>query len=416
MAKIKAFKALRPIADFASEVAALPYDVVTNKEAREIIKNNPYSFLKIDRPEVELGNAENISVEELNEKAGKDFHNMIKNKVFIKDVNEAFYVYSMEHNGNVQKGLAVCTSIDDYLQDIIKKHEHTLYEKEIDRINHVIKTGAHTGPIMMTYKKKEEISKIIDKWTAKHKPIYDLLDEEVLIKIWAIDDGDIIQELTHLFEDVESLYIADGHHRAAAAVKVGQKMRKKFPNYTGREEFNFFLSVLFPSDELTILDYNRLIKDLNNKTDKEIVEEISEKFEIFYQGSKAIKPTEKYTFSMYMKGRWFGLRAKADFFDKNDLVKNLDVSILHDNLISEIFDIKDPRKDERIEFVGGTKGLEELQDYVDSGKMKVAFVLYPTSIDELMNIAETGNVMPPKSTWFEPKLRSGLLIHTFMNE
>ena len=190
-------------------------------------------------------------------------------------------------------------------------------------------------------------------------------------------------------------------------------MRNKFPNYTGKEEFNFFLSVLFPSDELTILNYNRLIRDLNNKTDKEIVEEISEKFEIFHQGNKTIKPMKKYTFSMYMEGKWYGLQAKAGSFDKNDMVKNLDVSILHDNLISEVFDIKDPRKDERIEFVGGIKGLEELQHYVDSGKMKVAFVLYPTSIDELMNIAETGNVMPPKSTWFEPKLRSGLLIHTF---
>ncbi len=412
MAIIKPFKALRPAEHLTSKVAALPYDVVTTNEARKIVKDNPYSFLKIDKPEIEFENTNDLNLRDMYKKAGDNLYDMIKRKVFIKDEHESFYIYVLEYNGKVQKGLAVCTSIDDYLQDTIKKHEHTLLDKEIDRVNHVTYTGAHTGPIMMTYQKNYEISSIIDDWMRLYEPVYNFTsDESVLQKIWVINDAEKIQRLIDLFAGVQSLYIADGHHRAAAAVKVGQNMRLKFPNYTGLEEFNFFLSVLFPSDELTILDYNRLIKDLNGKTYKEIIKEISHKFEIVYQGDRVFTPRGKHTFGMYINGKWHGLYAKHGSFDEGDPVKRLDISILHDNIISKIFDIKDPRKDERIDFIGGIKGLKELQRYVDTGEMKIAFALHPTSIQELMKISDTGNVMPPKSTWFEPKLRSGLLIH-----
>ncbi|HHU68798.1 MAG TPA: DUF1015 domain-containing protein, partial [Thermoanaerobacterales bacterium] len=370
----------------------------------------------IDKPEIEFENTNDFNFIDMYKKAGENLYDMIKSKVFIKDEQECFYIYTIGYNGKLQRGLAVCTSIDDYLKDTIKKHEHTLHDKEMDRINHVTYTGAHTGPIMMTYKKDYEISSILEEWMKLHEPVYDFTtDENISQKIWVVNDKRTIQRLIDLFAGIQSLYIADGHHRAAAAVKVGQNMRLKFQNYTGLEEFNFFLSVLFPSDELTILDYNRLIKDLNGKTYKEIINEVSQKFEIFYQGDKVFRPTKKHTFGMYINGRWYGLSAKPGSFDDGDPVKSLDVSILHNNIISTIFDINDPRRDGRIEFVGGIKGLKELQRYVDAGEMKIAFALYPTSIEELMNIADTGDVMPPKSTWFEPKLRSGLLIH-LLNE
>jgi uncharacterized protein (DUF1015 family) len=412
MAVIKPFKALRPEPHLVAKVAALPYDVVSTQEARKMVRGNEYSFLHVDKPEVDLEESIDPYDPRVYEKARENLNKMVRKGIFVEDKDECYYIYRLIREGRIQTGLVACVSIDDYLNNVIKKHEHTLARKEQDRINHVNITNAHTGPILMAYRKNEEISGLIDEWVSKNAPLYDFASEDGVVQtIWVVDDVRVIGALTALFSRVPSLYIADGHHRAAAAVKVGQMRRAESPDYEGTEEFNFFLSVLFPDEELTILEYNRLIKDLNGLAEEELLMKLAEKFEVIPRGKHRFKPTERHTFGMYMGGMWYTLEAKPGTFNESDPVERLDVSILHNNIIIPILGIEDPRTDKRIDFVGGIRGPEELERRVDSGEMKLAFSMYPTSMEDLMSVADAGRIMPPKSTWFEPKLRSGIFIH-----
>lgn len=412
MAILKPFKAIRPTPELANKVAALPYDVMNSDEARELVKGNPYSFLHVDKAEIDLDPEIDVHDQRVYEKVRDNMKKMIEEGIFIRDHNNSLYIYKQVMNGRAQIGLVGCTSIDDYLNDIIKKHEHTRADKELDRINHVDYCNANTGPIFLTYRAKSEINAMINNWREAHEPVYSFVSEDhIEHTVWAIDDSVLIDKLVVAFAGIEYLYIADGHHRSASAVKVGLKRRAQFPNYNGSEEFNFFLSVLFPDEQLYIMDYNRVVKDLNGNSEAEFMNKIKEKFDIEEVNSKGqFKPEQKHTFGMYLDGKWYKLTAKEGTYNSKDPVDRLDVSIMQNNLLSSILGIEDPRTDTKIDFVGGIRGLEELERRAKEG-MKVAFSMYPTTIEELMDIADAGKVMPPKSTWFEPKLRSGLFIH-----
>ena len=408
MATIRPFKGFRPTPELCSKVAALPYDVMTSKEAREMVKNDPYSFLHVDRAEIDLPENVDIYSKEVYEKAASNLNKMIEDKVLIQDNKPVFYIYSLTMNGREQIGLVVCTSIDEYLNNTIKKHEFTRADKEQDRINHVDYCNANTGPIFLTYKNQKTIDQIISKEIEK-APIYDFISEDkVEHKVWLIDEDNVINDLVEQFKKVPSLYIADGHHRNASAVKVGLKRRGE-GEYDKNAEFNYYLSVLFPADQLHIMDYNRLVKDLNGLTKEEFLDKIQENFTVT-EVNEQYKPDAIHTFGIYLDKKWNKLQAK-DSIIATDSVGCLDVSILQNSLLTPVLGIGDPRTDKRIDFVGGIRGLGELVKRVDSGEMTVAFAMYPTSMTQLMNIADDNKVMPPKSTWFEPKLRSGIFIH-----
>lgn len=412
MAIVRPFKAVRPTRELASRVAALPYDVMSSDEARQMVKDNPYSFLHIDKAEIDL--AEDIDLYDLSvyKKASSNLQGMIASGVFFQEEKPNIYIYRIIEGGRTQTGIVACTSIDEYLNNSIKKHEYTRPDKETDRINHVDYCDANTGPIFLTYKNKNEIDVIVSE-IIKNSPEYDFIAEDgVAHMVWTVSEDVIISKLCKLFEGVESLYIADGHHRCASATKVGQMRRQENPEYTGEEEFNFFLSVIFPEKDLYIMDYNRIVKDLNGLSEQEFLQKVSEKFKVKeYTGGSPYKPSSKGTYGMYLYGKWYQLAIKDGIGDLTHPVESLDVSILQNNLLHPILGIEDPRTDERIDFIGGVRGLEALRKKVDGGKMKVAFSMYPTTIEELMNIADAGEIMPPKSTWFEPKPRSGLFIH-----
>ncbi len=414
MAILKPFKAYRPTPELAEKVAALPYDVMDSNEAREMVVGNPYSFLHVDKAEIDLDPTVDIHDAQVYEKARDNLYKMFNNNVLVQDNNDSFYIYRQIMNGRSQTGLVGTTSIDDYLNDTIKKHEFTRADKEQDRINHVDYTNANTGPIFLTYRKNIEISELMSKWIEIRDPVYDFISEDgIKHLVWHIDDDNVIEELTGLFANIDYLYIADGHHRAASAVKVGLKRREEYPDYNGSEEFNYFLAVLFPDEDLYIMDYNRVVRDLNEYSLPEFFELLSPNFEIEeFDGEGQYKPSERHTFGMYLDSKWYKLKAKEGTFDESSPVKRLDVSILQENVLTPILGIDDPRVDNRIDFVGGIRGLAELEHRVDESGMRIAFSMYPTSISELMDIADAGKVMPPKSTWFEPKLRSGLFIHT----
>ena len=410
MAIFKPFKAVRPIPEKAADVAALPYDVMNSEEAREMVAGKPYSFLHVDKAEVDLDRDIDIYDKKVYLKARENLDKLVADGVCKEDETPCIYIYRQIMNGRSQTGLVGCTAIDDYINNIIKKHELTRADKEADRINHVDYCDANTGPIFLTYRENESISKIIESWKAEHAPVYDFVSEGVSNTVWVIDCPETITAITQKFAAVDYLYIADGHHRAASAVRVGKMRREQNPSYTGEEEFNFFLAVLFPSDELEIMDYNRVMKDLNGNTSEEFIAKISEVFEVETVGTDAYKPEAKHTFGMLLDGTWYKLTAKDGTYDPTDPVDQLDVSILQKNVIAPIFGIEDPRTDKRIDFIGGIRGLGELERRVNTD-MKIAFSMYPTTLDDLMDIADAGQIMPPKSTWFEPKLMSGLFIH-----
>jgi len=412
MPVIKPFKAFRPQPELVTRVASPPYDVLNTEEARQLVKNNPYSFLHVNKAEIDLDSSVDHYDQRVYEKASENLNKLIKEKVYLQDEQEKIYIYRQVMKGRAQTGLVICVSIDDYLKGKIKKHENTREDKEKDRINHIDFTDANTGPVFLTYKAKDEIKQIIDKWTKEENPVYDFSSEDrITHTCWVIDDKSTIQQLIESFAEIDYLYIADGHHRAAAATKVGLQRREQYKDYTGKEEFNYFLSVLFPHDELYIMDYNRLVADLAGNSEEEFIRKISEKFTIEeYNGEGPNRPNSRHTFGMYLDNCWYKLTAKPGTFDEDDAVDTLDVSILQNNLLIPILEIKDPRTDQRIEFAGGIRGLEELEKRVKAG-MKAAFSLYPTSIEELMKVADAEKLMPPKSTWFEPKLRSGIFIH-----
>jgi len=412
MAVVRPFKAYRPQENLVDKVSALPYDVMNSEEAREMVKGNPYSFLHVDKAEIDLEPGVDLYSQRVYEKARDNLNKMIEEKTYIQDEKPCLYIYRQIMNGRPQTGIVACASIDDYINDVIKKHELTRADKEQDRINHVDYTNANTGPIFLTYRHKEEIDNIVKMWTKEHKPAYDFVSQDGVTQvIWVVDDEEIINKLSSIFANIDYLYIADGHHRSASAVKVGLKRREENPGYTGEEEFNFFLSVIFPDNDLYIMDYNRVVKDLNGYTSEEFMEKVSEKFDIVrYEGEGQYKPTEKRTYGMYLDGKWHKLSAKEGIYDANDPVDRLDVSILQNNLLNPILGIDDPRTNPRIDFIGGIRGLDELERRVNEG-MKVAFSMFPTTMDDLMDIADAGKTMPPKSTWFEPKLQSGIFVH-----
>jgi len=412
MPVINPFKAFRPQLELVAKVASPPYDVLSTEEARHLAKNNPYSFLHVNKAEIDLESSVDHYDRRVYEKASENLDRLIEKKVYLQDEQEKIYIYRQIMKGRAQTGLVVCVSIDDYLKGKIKKHENTREDKEKDRINHIVFTGANTGPVFLTYKAKDEIKQIVSRWVKEKEPVYDFTPEdEITHTCWVIDDQQIIKRLVNAFAGIDYLYIADGHHRAAAATKVGLKRREQLISYNGKEEFNYFLSVLFPHDELNIMGYNRVITDLTGNSEKEFIRKISEKFTVEkYSGEGPCQPKARHTFGMYLNNCWYKLAVKPETFDEDNKVDNLDVSILQNNLLTPVLNINDPRTDQRIEFIGGIRGLEELEKRVKEG-MKVAFSLYPTSIEELMKVADAERLMPPKSTWFEPKLRSGIFIH-----
>lgn len=413
MSIVRAFRAIRPTPALAADVAALPYDVMDSNEARRIVEGNPYSFLHVDKAEIDLDPSVDLYDTVVYEKARDNLNEMIAKGVFIQDDKPCLYIYKQVMNGRSQIGIVGCASIDDYMNNVIKKHELTRADKEQDRINHVDYCDANTGPIFLTYRAKESIDQIVSAQISAKKPVYDFTsDDGIKHTVWVIDDQTVIDRLCNEFERVDNLYIADGHHRSASAVRVGMKRREAHPNYTGDEEFNCFLSVIFPDEHLYIMDYNRIVKDLNGHTKEEFLNLVGEKFTITpCNDHEPLKPQNKHTFGMYLDGEWMLLSAREGTYDLSDPVARLDVSILQNNLLHPVLGIGDPRTDKRIDFVGGIRGLDALAQRVDNGSMAVAFSMYPTTMEDLMDIADAGAIMPPKSTWFEPKLRSGLFIH-----
>ncbi|HBV87628.1 MAG TPA: DUF1015 domain-containing protein [Desulfosporosinus sp.] len=409
MPTIKPFNAIRPREDVASQVAALPYDVYNRVEALEEVLKEPLSFLKIDRAETQFDMDFNPYDAKVYEKARDLLQEMIEEGILVKEGKDCYYVYELTMDGRSQTGLVGCAAIDDYLNNVIKKHEKTREDKEIDRIKHVDICNAHTGPIFLAYRSQETINQVVE-GIKKEPPLYDFIAPDgVKHTVWKIDKTSDLVTIYTGFKSIQSVYIADGHHRTASAVKVGLKRREENPGYTGNEEFNFFLSVLFPHDQLMILDYNRVVKDLNGHSKEEFLTQATNSFLVEEMGAEPYKPSAKATFGMYLEGVWYKLTA-MDEIRSTDPVEGLDVALLQNHLLTPVLNIKDIRTDKRIDFVGGIRGLKELEKRANSD-MKLAFSMFPTSIDELFAVSDAGQLMPPKSTWFEPKLRSGLFIH-----
>lgn len=409
MAEIRPFRAYRPAPGLESKIAALPYDVYNRQEACEVVSKNPYSFLAIDRAESQFGPEVDNYAPEVYEKARQMLTEQIHEGRFIQEKTDCYYLYEQTFAGRSQTGIVACASIDDYTNHIIKKHENTREDKEQDRIRHVDICSMQTGPIFLAYRANEVLRELTEK-AKKEEPVNDFISEDGIgHRVWVIDKEDAIQAIKAAFDRIPALYIADGHHRCASAVKVGLKRRKDHPGYTGAEEYNYFLAVIFPDEELSIMDYNRVVKDLNGLTTEEFLQRISESFLVEKLGKEAYSPACKGEFGMYLDGDWYRLTAKAEI-KSEDAVDGLDVSILQNFLLAPVLGIQDPKTDKRIDFVGGIRGIKELERRVHTD-MKLAFSMYPTSIAELFAVADASRLMPPKSTWFEPKLRSGLFLH-----
>ncbi|NPA67175.1 MAG: DUF1015 domain-containing protein [Chlorobi bacterium] len=413
MSILKPFKGIRPKTELAEKVASRPYDVLNSAEAKKEAEGNPYSFYHVIKPEIDLPEDIDIHSAAVYEKAKENFEKMFKEGVFIQDEKPSYYIYAQTMNGKTQYGLVGGAAVDDYLNGIIKKHELTRPDKEEDRMNHVRVSNINAGPVFFAYRDNKNIDAIVSEKT-KEKPEYDFTTEDgVRHQMWIINDENTVKNIEKIFaEEVDYLYVADGHHRTAAAALVGKERREQNPNHTGNEEYNFFLSVNFPESQLTIIDYNRVVKDLNGLSEEEFIEKLKASFDIENMGSEEYKPSKLHEFSMYLGGNWYKLTAKEGTYKEDDPVGVLDVTILTEQVLAPHLNIKDLRRSDRIEFVGGIRGLGELKKRVDSGEMKVAFALYPVSMKQLMDIADNDLIMPPKVTWFEPKLRSGLIIHS----
>lgn len=411
MAVIRPFRAIRPSKELVQKVAALPYDVYNRAEAREATLAEPLSFLNIDRPETQFPEDYDMYATEVYEKAAAMLKEQRAKGIYVQEEAPCFYLYELTMDGRSQTGLVACASIDDYLGQVIKKHENTREEKEQDRIRHVDTCSTQTGPIFLAYRRDEALENIVVAEKAK-TPVYDFISEDGIgHRVWIVSDKDVVEGIANGFAGINQIYIADGHHRAASAVKVGVKRREAAGSYTGEEEFNYFLSVLFPENELKILPYYRVVKDLNGCTAQEFMNKISEKFTV-EASDTPVGPEKKGEFGMFLEEKWYRLTAKAELLGSADPVKALDVSVLQDNLLEPVLGIKDPRTDKRIDFVGGIRGLSELERRTRTD-MTVAFSTCPTSILELFAVSDAGLLMPPKSTWFEPKLRSGIFLHEF---
>lgn len=414
MSVFRGFKAFRPAKENQALIPALPYDVMNSEEAREMVKGNPLSFLHVDKAEIDLPEGIDLYDKAVYEKARENLLNLEKTGALIQDDAPCLYIYKQVMDGRAQVGIVGCASIDDYINNVIKKHEHTLAKKEQDRIDHVNTCDANTGPIFLTYRKNDAISELVDSWMEKHEPVYDFISDNVNQTVWVIDDSDTVSSLSTLFGNVPAMYIADGHHRCASAVRVGQMRREANPDYTGDEEFNYFLAVAFPDEDLSIMDYNRVVRDLNGLSKEEFLNAVSAGF-TYKKVEAQCKPQEKHSFGMLIDDEWYELKAKSSIIDETNPVARLDVSVLQDNLLAPILNIVDPKNDDRIDFIGGIRGLDELERRT-ARDMKLAFAMYPTTVEDLMAIADADLIMPPKSTWFEPKLLSGVFVHHLSEE
>lgn len=412
MATVRAFRAIRPDKKYAEKVVSLPYDVMNRQEAAHMAEGNPYSFLHICRSEIDLSGEENPYSENVYEKAKRNIEENLQTGVFIQESKPALYIYRQVMDGRVQTGIVGCVAVDEYQNNTIKKHEFTRVEKEKDRINHFDVCDANTEPVFLTYRDDKRIRSVIEGYVSGHEPVYDITsDDGIKHTLWIVDDEKIIENITALFGEIPDLYIADGHHRSASACKVGLKRRKENPDYTGDEDFNYFMAAIFPDNDLKIFDYNRVVKDLNGNSADEFLSKVRKAgFEVEDKGADIYYPEGKHIFSMYLEGKWYKLEAGESIIPDH-VIDSLDVAILQNNILGPVLGIEDPRTDKRIDFVGGIRGLEELEKRVKSD-MKVAFAVYPVDVDDLLEVADNNMVMPPKSTWFEPKLGSGLFMHS----
>lgn len=412
MAILKAFKGLRPRPDLATQVASRPYDVLNSEEARKEVEGNPYSLLHIIKPEVAFTSETDEHSPEVYDKAVEKFKEFQTQGWLEQDKEDKLYIYAQTMDGRTQYGIVGCASVDDYLNGVIKKHELTRADKEEDRMKHVRNTEANMEPVFFSYPAMQSIDSFVEKYVAENKPIYDFVAEDGFgHHFWVINDPAQIKFIESEFAKIPNTYIADGHHRTAAAALVGKEMREKNPNHTGDEEYNFFLAVHFPDNQLKIIDYNRVVKDLNGMNSDQFIALLKTKFDFVDESEEILSPEKLHQFVMYIEGKWYRFNAKPEMCNDQDPIQGLDVTILSNHILSPILGIKDLRRDKRIDFVGGIRGLGELSRRVDSDEMKVAFALYPVSMKQLVNIADTDNIMPPKTTWFEPKLRSGLVVH-----
>jgi len=413
MAIVKPFKGIRPPKEIVKQLASRPYDVLNSEEARVEAEGNPYSLLRVTKAEIDLPRGIDEHSQEVYNKVVENFNMFKEKKWLVQDKEENFYIYAQTMEGRTQYGIVGAAHIDDYMNDNIKKHELTRKDKEEDRMIHVRITNANVEPVFFSYPANKKIDAIVEKIVKEQAPEYDFVaDEGFGHHFWVINDPAINKEITEIFaNEVRALYVADGHHRTAAAALVGGEKRANNPNHTGNEEYNYFMTVIFPDNQLKIIDYNRVIKDLNGLTKEQLIEALKATFEVEEVGTEIYIPAKLHEFSMYIEGKWYKLNAKTGTYNDNDPIGVLDVTILSNLILDKILGIKDLRTDKRIDFVGGIRGLGELKRRVDNGEMTVAFALYPVSMQQLIDIADTGNIMPPKTTWFEPKLRSGLVIH-----
>jgi uncharacterized protein (DUF1015 family) len=413
MAIIKSFKGYRPKKENVDKVASRPYDVLNSEEAKLEVKGNPYSFLHVVKPEVDLPDDVDLHSDVVYHKAKENLKKLFQEEMFVQDELESLYIYAQTMSGKTQYGIVACAAVEDYMNGIIKKHELTRPDKEEDRMNHIRVSDFNAEPVFFAYPDHDELDQIVSE-IVKSTPEYDFVTEDGFgHHFWVVNDPVVIKRITEIFEtDIPYTYVADGHHRTAAAALVGNERKQNNPNHTGKEEYNFFLAVHFPASQLTIIDYNRVVKDLNGLSKDEFLSRLNKSFVVELKGKEIYKPQSLHVFSMYIDGQWYSLKAKEETYNDNDPIGCLDVTVLSERVLDPILNITDLRKSQRIDFIGGIRGLGELKRRVDSGEMEVAFALYPVSMKQLIDIADTNNIMPPKTTWFEPKLRSGLVIHS----
>jgi len=411
--KIKPFKGFRPVESKVKAVASRPYDVLNSEEAREEAKGNPWSFLNVVKPEITLPPETDHYSMDVYEAGRDNFQKLVKEGVFVQDKEESLYIYELIMDGRSQNGIVACASVEDYMEGRIKKHELTRPDKETDRKNHVRVSMMNAEPVFFAYPADKELDSIVET-IKKTKPAYSFsADDNIQHRFWVVNDDSQIQAIVRVFKKMPATYVADGHHRTAAAALVGNDLKRENPNHTGTESYNYFLAVHFPDNQLTILDYNRVVKDLNGHTAESFLTGLAASFVVEKEGKRAYRPSHLHEFGMYLGGEWYALTAKPGMYDDGDAIGVLDVTILSEKVLKPLLNIHDLRTDKRIDFVGGMRGLKELERRVDNGEMAVAFALYPVSMKQLIDIADSGEIMPPKTTWFEPKLRSGLVVHAF---
>jgi len=409
---VRPFKGLRPKKEHIEDFSCPPYDVLENDEVEKIVSKHPNSFLRVTRAEVDFNGSIDPHSDEVYKKAGENLKKFEEDGILINDEKPSYYIYRETWKGKTQLGLFATVSVDEYDEGKIKKHELTREEKEDDRTRHITLLGAQSGPVFLTFKSKDEIKKLLEESIDDSNKISDFIDEnEVRQELWLINDEKTVNEIKESFENIDNLYIADGHHRAAAASRTRKIKKDENPNHTGNEEYNYFLAAIFPHDELRVLDYNRVVKDLNELSKEDFINSLKEKFDVEKAPKSPYSPEKIHEFGMYIGKEWYLLKAKNEIIDKNDPVKELDVYILQEYLLKSILAIEDPRKDPRIYFIGGIRGVEALENWVNNKNWEVAISMYPTPLEQLINVADAGKIMPPKSTWFEPKLRSGLVVH-----